>query len=165
MECQWVKIILDNQRNVIIGNLYRPPQGNVQHCIDYLENVIETFDLSKFDVFIMRDFNIDFSDRDSEACKGMKGMCTQTDMETCIHETTHFSNTKNSCIDQIITNSNFIANSGTADLNISDHQLVFLIRKKNRMKNEKTSFWGHEEQNFRMISALIMEISLFKKIT
>ena len=132
IECQWVKIILQKKRNVIIGNLYRPPQGNVQQCIDYLEGVLENMDLSKEDVFIMGDFNIDFSEKSNDATKSINEFCTQNGLDTCIKTATRFSRNKNSCIDQILTNSNFVAHSGTQDFNTSDHQLIYIIRKKKK---------------------------------
>ena len=101
IECQWIKIILKNQRNVIIGNLYRPPQRNVQNCIHYLEGVIENFDLTKEDVFIMGDYNIDFLNKTDNSCKLITEFCKKSGLDTSIKLGTHFSKFKNSGLDQI----------------------------------------------------------------
>ena len=148
IECQWVRIVLEKQRNVIVGNLYRPWQGNVQDCIDYLENVTEQFDLTKEDLFIMGDFNIDFLTKSDNSYKLINEFCTQLGLDTCIKECTHFSQTKNSCLDQILSNSNFVSMSGVCNLNISDHQLVYVVRKKLKNIDKKISFWGRSFRSY-----------------
>ena len=90
IECQWVKIVLDKQRNVIIGNLYRPPQGNIQDCIDYLENVTERFNLTREDLFIMGDFNVDFLVKNENSFKFLNQFCIQPGLDAHIMESTHF---------------------------------------------------------------------------
>ena len=51
IEIQWVEILNDHCRNFIIGNGYRPPDGNFGIFFDYLEGVLDDIDLNKFDVF------------------------------------------------------------------------------------------------------------------
>ena len=144
IECQWVKW----GRNVIIGNLYRPPQGNVQNCIDYLEDTIEQFDLTKDDLFIMGDFNIDFLSKKDNSYKLLFQFCKQFGLDPHIKSSTHFSKTKNSCIDQILSNSNFVSMAGVCNLNISDHQLVYVIRKKAKSTDKNILFWGRSYRNY-----------------
>ena len=148
VECQWVKLIFEKQRNVIVGNLYRPPQGNVNFFIDYMDGVLETVDLSKEDVFLMGDYNIDFLNKLDESYKSINEFGNQIGMDMCINSKTRFSKTKDSCLDQIITNSNFVHDSGTCDLNISDHQLVYVIHKKVKLQKEKNTFWGRSYRNY-----------------
>ena len=74
--------------------------------------------------------------------------CTQLGLDTCIKECTHFSQTKNSCLDQILSNSNFVSMSGVCNLNISDHQLVYVVRKKLKNIDKKISFWGRSYRNY-----------------
>ena len=148
IECQWIKIFLNNQRNLIIGNIYRPPQGNVKNFIETLETTYENFDLDKNDIFLMGDYNIDFLNKNENDCKAIKEFVKQTGMKECISLPTRFSNIRNSCLDQILTNSNFISHSGTSDLNISDHQLVYVIRKKTKYVYKKLSFKGRSYRNY-----------------
>ena len=127
---------------------YIDPQGNAQACIDYLEGVIENIDTSKEDIFIMGDYNIDFNNKNDKSHKIMSEFCTQLGLDTCIKSDTHFSNAKNSCIDQILTNSNFVMHAGTSNLNLSDHQLIYVIRKKNRTINKKNNFIRRSYRNY-----------------
>ena len=63
IECQWIKIIQEKQRNIVVGNVYRPPQGNVKNAVEYLEGVFELLDLEHEDLILMGDFNIDFLEK------------------------------------------------------------------------------------------------------
>ena len=103
VECHWARIIQEKQRNVIIGNLYRPPQGKVKNFIDYLEGVFEHLDLAREDLILMGDFNIDFLDKNSQDFKLLYNLIKQTGLDILINKPTHFSSQKNSCIDQIIS--------------------------------------------------------------
>ena len=58
IECQWIIIKSDFQRNIIICNAYRPPQGSVKTFIDYLENCLEVIDYVHTDVIIMGDITL-----------------------------------------------------------------------------------------------------------
>ena len=48
----------------------------------------------------------------------------------------------------IITNSNFIANSGVIDVNVSDHDMVFATRNKITSPTEKIEFSGRSYRNY-----------------
>ena len=65
-----------------------------------------------------------------------------------INGPTHFGTWKNSCIDQIITNSHHVLESGVADVNISDHQLVFFVKKKKKDIPTKSNFQGRSYRNY-----------------
>ena len=64
-----------------------------------------------------------------------------------VKEVTRFSN-HNSCIDLIFTNSNYIANSGTLDVNLRNHKKIFLTRKQLKSQNTPTTFSGRSYLNF-----------------
>ena len=148
VECQWLQISFPNQLNIIIGNVYRPPQGNVESYIEYMEGCLENIDYVHSDVFIMGDINIDFSDRNNEAVKDLKEFPSQSGLVNQIKTTTRFSKTKNSCLDHIYTNSNIVNESGTLDVNISDHLPVFVNRKNPNVVYEKTKFIGHSYRRY-----------------
>ena len=108
----------------------------MKNFIDYLEGVFEHLDLAREDLILMGDFNIDFLDKNSQDFKLLNNLIKQTGLDILINKPTHFSSQKNSCIDQILTNSNFIENSDVEDFNLSDHQLIYTIRKKPKKPKE-----------------------------
>ena len=77
IEIQWIEIINDNCRNFIVANAYRPPDGNTGDFMEYLEDCLNFIDLSKFDLFLMGDFNIDYLDKKSEITKKLKVILKQ----------------------------------------------------------------------------------------
>ena len=60
IECQWLEVMNLNQRNIVLCNLYRPLQGDVERFVAHLELCLENIDITTKDVFIMGDVNIDF---------------------------------------------------------------------------------------------------------
>ena len=151
VECHWVKVMLEKQRNIIICNVYRPPQGNMKCFVEYMENVLENIDSEREDIIIMGDMNVDFLEKTGNDYKIINSFITQFGLDTCIKEPTHFSTNRNTCIDQFLTNSNYIDCCGVENLNISDHQLIFLIRKKTKKAKNKTSFWGISYRNYDQV--------------
>ena len=69
VECQWLEMEFEHQQNIVIANLYRPPQGNTQNFIDYLDNTFDKIDVTNKDIFIMEDFNINFLDNKDDSTK------------------------------------------------------------------------------------------------
>ena len=64
IECIWLELIFKHQRNIIVANLYHPPQGNIQIFITYLDDdALCNIDLTNTDIFPLGDFNIDFLEK------------------------------------------------------------------------------------------------------
>ena len=148
IECQWIEIVNLNQRNIMICNAYRPPQGNVENFISYLESCLENIDFSIYDVFIMGDINIDFLDNQNVHTKKLKEFLTQTGLTNLIKKPTRFSSNKNSLIDHIYTNSNVILSYGVLDINVSDHEMVYVVRKKPKVSYVTSKFEGRSYRNY-----------------
>ena len=132
LEAQWVSIAQKPNKTILIGNLYRPPQGNAQNCINILENILSNIDLQKTEIFLMGDLNLDIFDKNIKLAKELVNTLKQLGLRQLIKEPTRFSHNKNSCLDLFFTNSDIIACSGVGNLNISDHQLILLTRKKTK---------------------------------
>ena len=58
VESLFIEISLLNQKNIIIGVVYRPPKGNILDFISSLSDIINNPILNNKDCFIMGDFNI-----------------------------------------------------------------------------------------------------------
>ena len=54
----------------------------------------------------------------------------------------------NSCIDLIFTNYDYTSQSETLDLNYSDHQAIFITKKKTKSKTNRISFEGRSYKNY-----------------
>ena len=131
MEIQWLPLKPQNQKKIIIGNAYRPPNSNIMtfnKCL--LEQVEMIQNLSKSEIFLMCDFNINLL-ADSEGALDLVQNMSSCNLKQLIDVPTRFT-TRNAAtlIDHIYTDSDMISGSGTLDFNISDHEMVFAIRKK-----------------------------------
>ena len=63
IESQWISVSFPNSKPIIIGNIYRPPQGNIDNFVQVLDNVLNQIDLSKFEIYLLGDMNMDMSDK------------------------------------------------------------------------------------------------------
>ena len=108
IECQCCEIVLANQKNTLFMNTYRPPQGNVDTFVKSVDQALENIDTNKEDIIMMGDFNIDFLDKSNNDTKSMNRLVSENGLIKLINAATRYSVNKNSCIDQIITNSKHI---------------------------------------------------------
>ena len=65
IEMQWVSIKQPHSKLIVIGNLYRPPQGNIDTFTQVLENSLLQIDMTTTELYIMGDFNIDMMNSQS----------------------------------------------------------------------------------------------------
>ena len=63
IECQWVSISQNHSKLIVIGNMYRPPQGDIDVFIQFLEHSLENLELDRIELYLIGDFNIDFLDK------------------------------------------------------------------------------------------------------
>ena len=148
IECQYLEIVFKNQKNVLIVNIYRPPQGNINNFVKHLDQTLEKIDKSKLDVILLGNMNVDFHKNSDTHTKRVNSFISQNGLVKLISDTTRYGNIKNSCIDQILTNSNHILKSGVSNVNISDHQLVYFIKKKRKDIPTRAEFQGRSYVNY-----------------
>ena len=148
LESQWISIKQKNSKLILLGNVYRPPQGNIDAFIHVLETILSSLDLSKIELYIMGDINIDFNDKKNVSTKKIISSIKPYGLNQIIKNTTRYSRDKDSLIDVFITNSNCISNSGVCDVNISDHQMILLTRKRIRTRKRKCTFMGRSYRKY-----------------
>ena len=90
-------------------------------------------------MFILGDFNIDFSRKNSDADKvKLKDIdITKYNMRQLVNKTTHSTSNSNSLIDLNFTtlSPDLVVESGTLNVSISDHLPIYVIKKKKREKH------------------------------
>ena len=155
IEMQWISLNQPYMKKIVLCNLYRPPSGNTE---TFCEDLFAAYDSLNHmfnhdtDVFILGDFNINYRDPNRTGFNNLKWFEQHSGLTQKIKDITRFSN-NNSCIDLIFTNSDEISQCGTLDLNISDHQPIFITRKHKPKIKEKLNFLGRsyldlDEQTF-----------------
>ena len=150
IEICWISLNIPLCRKIVIGTVYRPPQGIVKKLCDTLEDHVEKIQNNSpmsTEIYILGDCNINYLAKNTHDMRELKWFEQKTSMLQCIKQITRFSN-NNSCLDLIFTNSNFVAESGTLDVNLSDHEMIFVTRKQVKKQHTPTSFMGRSYLNF-----------------
>ena len=148
IEVQWILIRRPHCKNVIACNVYRPPSGNLHKAIQYLEECVKTLNLSKVNMFMLGDLNINYKNKSSVAYKKLHFFSQSNGFTQYINSTTRNTDKSKSLIDLALTNSKFVSNSGTLEHYISDHQPIFIIHKKGRDTRKTVQFQGRSYRTY-----------------
>ena len=92
--------------------------------------------------------HIDMLDKKSLSKKDLENTMKILCLRNINKDYTRHSNSKNSCIDLIFSNSDCISNNGLLDWNVSDHIGIFVTRKKIKIENSKIKFKGRSYKNY-----------------
>ena len=148
IECQWISIKQNHNKMIVIGNMYRPPQGDIDPFIQYLENVFDDFDLDNIELFIMGDLNIDFLDKKDPKCIKLIELIKPLGLRQLIKSPTRLTVERNSCLDLFITNCDNISKVGVCGINISDHLPILLTRRRIKISKGRCTFTGRSYRNY-----------------
>ena len=130
IEAHWSIIYRPHCKNVVVGNIYRPPSGNLDKAVKYIDDCVREFDLNKLEIFIMGDSNMNYKNKTLKEYKKVNFLTQSNGLSQVINNTTRNTDKTKSLLDLIITNSKYIKVAGTLNHYISDHQPVFAIKKK-----------------------------------
>ena len=150
IEAQWICLHMPFCKNVYICNMYRPPKGDLQKAISYLDNCLKSVNLGKSNVFMLGDMNVNFKNKKSPNFKKLNFLAQWNGLTQYINTTTRNTDKTNSLLDIALSNSKFINSSGTLDHFISDHQPIYLLHKKSRDTRPKMQFQGRSYRHFDM---------------
>ena len=117
--------------------VYRPPDGNRKIFLKFFKNKLPEIVNERSETYIMGDFNIDYLAKDNLQKYRVINIESKHNLTQLISSPTRVTQLSKTFLDWIYSDSSCICNSGTINLNISDHLPVFLIRKKTRNKIEK----------------------------
>ena len=131
-----VTVLLDKPcfRKMALLCVYKPPKGNVKNLIAFLKTVVSHEDIKGREIWILGDFNIDWLQRDGTV--QLISFCKNAGIRQYMQEVTCPNKKGGSCIDLIMSNSNYIDIFGVMNDIISDHYTVYCVRKKARELKE-----------------------------
>ena len=142
-ELQRLELCSDVQKNIVIFNLYRPPTGNVKTFTECLTNVCEDeLNIVSKEVVFLGDYNINYLTKKADDTKKLISWQNRFGYSQLIKAHTRVAKKSKSQIDLIITDVEHCTSSGVISLHISDHQPVYLIKKKLRDNRPKVCFRG-----------------------
>ena len=131
IEMQWISLEMPRMRNLVLVNIYRPPQGSYKTACKSIHEAIREADLKdNAELFVLGDFNIDMMDKISPMTRELSFTMSTWGLKTCISEFTRMGvvdgTVKQSCIDNIFTNSEAIAEARVGDWNLGFFYQRFL---------------------------------------
>ena len=132
LEAVCVEIIKPHSKPFLVTTVYRPP-SSLPKFFDDFEKLIKAIDNENKEMYILGDLNCNMLKTDKDAnipTKKIKSLYELYQLTQMIDEATRVTLATSSLIDHIVTNKpEKISDSGVIHTGISDHSLVFAIRK------------------------------------
>ena len=148
-ELQRIELCSDVQKNIVLYNIYRPPSGKVHKFVEHLSSVYEKEErLTTKETVFLGDFNINYSAKKSCDTKKLISWQHKFGLTQHIKSPTRASKSARSVIDLIFSSIDHCTNSGVLDLHISDHQPVYIVKKKLKDNRSKICFKGRTYVNY-----------------
>ena len=152
IECMWTKVKLKNNRPFYICSIYRPPSGNIDNFVEQLEECMTVVTEDQVcELVVLGDININTLSRNTLLYRKYNDFLMRNNLQQLIQLPTHFNSDDyaNSCLDHILINRpDFYSFAGICPLSLSDHHLVFTIRKRLKVKNENLNVRARTYKNF-----------------
>ena len=117
---------------MIISCLYKPPTGNVIKVCDFLKSLYTNL---KHEIWLLGDFNVDFLNQTSDSRLKFINIFRTYGLKQLIDKYTRPNKHGGTCIDWLVTDSDYVCKYGVCDVFISDHLPIYCTRKKKREKH------------------------------
>ena len=127
VEAIWFEILLPKCKPIVVGTCYRPPKDK-----DFLEHFESIMSLIRTDCeqIILGDFNICFLHKQSGLFKRYLDVLTFFNCCQLIADPTRITDTSSTLLDHIVcNNTEKICQSGTINIGLSDHSIIYCTRK------------------------------------
>ena len=132
IEALWIEVNLHKTKPLLIGTVYRPPSSNVDY-IHKLDSVFQEYNTLYDDVYILGDFNLDLCKK--YEAKHVNNLAQNSSMKQLICDYTRVTSVSRSKIDLIfVSRPELVVTSGVHSLGLSDHSMIFMVRKHRQLK-------------------------------
>ena len=148
-ELQRLEFCSQVQKNIILYNIYRPPSGSVEAFVELLSGSIENeVGFAVKESVLLGDFNVNYLTKRTPDTKKLISWQNRHGFTQQIRTHTRNSKSSRSLIDLIMTNMDYCTSAGVIDLHLSDHQPVYMIKKKPRDNRGDTNFRGRSYMGY-----------------
>ena len=155
LECVIVEITKPRSRPILVGTLYRPPGASME-LFEQIESLFCRVDSSNAEFYLLGDINCDLlSDKPHCYTKKLVDLMSTYSLEQVIKEPTRITPDSRTLPDHCITTTpENIVHSGVVRSGVSDHDIIFAVRKLNSTRvNQhniitKRSFKHFKNQDF-----------------
>ena len=149
LEQLWVLLKRPNHRIEIISVIYRPPSGTTSIFFEELYNSMDfVSEYSNAEITVMGDINIDYRLRHTRDFNSIKDFERDYQLKQLIDTPTRLTPRHISTIDVIFTDMEHVISSGVLNCMISDHQPVFVCKKKEKTKQTFSKTQGRTYKHY-----------------
>jgi exonuclease III len=132
LEAVCIEIIKPHSKPFLVTTVYRPPNASADF-FEHFENLIKAIDDENKEFYVLGDLNCDMlktGKDENMPIKKIKSLYELYQLSQLIQEATRVTMTTSTLIDHIVANTpEKVSASGVIHTGISDHSLVFTIRK------------------------------------
>ncbi|XP_053373951.1 uncharacterized protein LOC128546712 [Mercenaria mercenaria] len=153
IECIWIEISVQNNKKLLLGLFYRPPNSNAFTDQRIEESIDLAYNTGIEDLVITGDFNL--NPANTTSARKLTALCTQFGLTQCIDESTHFTEHSSSIIDLfLLRNKSSLLLCGVGDpfleQNIRYHCPIFAFFKfvKPKSTSFKRHIWLYDKGNY-----------------
>ena len=145
VEALWLEIGVPKSRSFLIGTFYRPDCTSSYYDKDFifkLNNILDTTTAQNQEILLCGDFNCFFlhAKRDDHDCKQLKSLFRCFDLKQLITKPTRITKDTKSLTDLIaVSHPQNIRDHEVITSHLSDHELVYCVRKINWSRKSKYS--------------------------
>ena len=100
------------------------------------------FDMDKVEIFMLGDMNVNYKNKSSKDFKKLNFFVKANGLSQEIVTSTRNSDKTKSLLDIVLTNARHVCKAGALEHFVSDHQPVFIVKKKKRDHRPKVEFKG-----------------------
>ncbi|RUA05885.1 MAG: hypothetical protein DSY43_03475, partial [Gammaproteobacteria bacterium] len=151
IEAVCLQICKPNSRPFIVTSVYRPPDSSCEFFTNF-ERMIKAIDDENKEQYILGDLNCCMlkKSRPDQPTKSLKAIYETYQLSQLITEATRITDRSSSLIDHFVTSSTEKINlSGVIHTGISDHSLIYGIRKINPFRNTRDKAKTIEVRNMK----------------
>ena len=147
LEAVCVEITRRNTKPFLVTTIYRPPDSPSEY-FDKCEELITNIDSLDKEFYVLGDLNCSWLKEYKYETKRLKAFCDLYQLTQLIKEPTRITETSSSLLDVIITSHpERIVHSGVRHIGVSDHSLIYAIKKSNVTSPQKPKII--KTRNFR----------------
>lgn len=149
IEALCIEINKPQSKPFVVMSCYRPPNADAKQFFENLQLIVNRLDSGNTELFILGDLNCNMLPSHNNSPKNeLNSLCELHQLDQLISTPTRITSNTRTLIDIILTNRpHRIVSSGVIHLSISDHSLVYAIRKIS--VSSKTSHTITEIRNFK----------------
>ncbi|XP_072180116.1 uncharacterized protein [Diadema setosum] len=126
LECIFIEIELSKQKNIVVGEVYKPPSSNFRDFLDAFSDLLLTPSLYQKNIFIMGDFNLNLLHYSENVhCQEFLDLMLSKYLIPLIRKPTRVTDTSSTLIDNIFCNNISSVLSGVIVSDISDHFPIY----------------------------------------